>query len=75
MDKKKFQRRFGEERETYLGAKNIEKAIKGYLSKYGYELVFNVVNGILTREKEKKNLEKEIQNAEGRLEILKASRN
>lgn len=75
MIKKEFQRRFGEEREKYLGAKNLEKMVNRYLSKYGYKIVFYVTSRILTKEKEKINLETEIQAAEGKLEDLKASRN
>ncbi len=75
MIKKEFQRRFGEEREKYAGARNFEKVVNRYLSKYGYKVVFYVVNRILTKEKEKIKLEKDIQFAEGRLEALKAKKN
>ena len=74
MNKKEFQNRFGEDREKYLKANLIEKTIRGYLSKYGYKLVFYVVNRILTKEKQRINLEKEIQNAEAKLLELKHSR-
>ncbi len=74
MNKKRFQAYFGEDREKYLQAKLIEKTVKNYLSKYGYELVFHVVNRLLTKEKEKRNLEKEIQQAEAKLLKLKDSR-
>ena len=74
MDKKKFQQRFGDRRDKYFAAKNLEKVIKRYLSKYGYELVFFVVNRMLTKEREKRNIEKEIEIAEYKLERLKKSR-
>jgi len=74
MDRKKFQQRFGDRRDKYFGAKNLEKVIKRYLSKYGYELVFFVVNRMLTKEREKRNIEKEIKVAEYKLERLKKSR-
>ena len=74
MNKKEFQGRFGEDREKYLKAKLVEKTFKSYLSKYGYKLVFYVVNRILTTEKKRINLEKEIQNAEAALLELKHSR-
>lgn len=74
MIKKEFQRRFGEEREKYLGARNLEKMVNRYLSKYGYKVVSYVTNRILTKEKERISLEKEIQTAEGKLAELRSSR-
>lgn len=74
MDKKKFEQRFGQQRSKYLNARNLEKVIKRYLSQCGYEIVFFVVNRMLTKEREKRNLEKEIKVAEIKLESLKSSR-
>ena len=72
--KKEFQRRFGESGDKYYSARKIEKSIQNYLAKYGYEIVFYVANNILSKERQRRNLKKEIEIAEAKLERLKSQK-
>lgn len=74
MNKKDFERRFGESREKYLQALRMEKVIRGYLERYGYDVLWWVVSRITNSYKEQRNLKEEIATAEKKLEALKSKR-
>ena len=74
MNKKKFESRFGEDREKYLQAQRIERTIKAYLEKYGYDLLHFVTFRIMDAHRQQRNLRKEIQQREAELQRLKNQR-
>ena len=74
MNKKKFEQRFGEDREKYLQAQRIERTIKAYLDKYGYDLLHWVMFRIMDAHRQQRNLRKEIQQKEAELQSLKSKK-